>query len=172
MPCGKSNSQRGTCDKQFGWLFFCRCDGIGRTSVSRRGHGRNPSLLGDCGGSNGYRSHTFKHHLQNLANDLGLPIQVAHYPVHCSKYNPIERREFCHVERSFSGRTFETASDVAEAAASTTTKTGLTITTVELPEFEPVCRSGKTFPEPKHVQYDEDLPDCNYTLTPQKKLKL
>ena len=129
-------------------------------------------LLGDCGGSNSYRSHPFKHHLQNLANDLDLPIQVAHYPVHCSKYNPIERREFCHVERSFSGRIFETASDVAEAAASTTTKTGLTITTVELPEFEPVRRSGKTFPEPQHVQHDKDLPDYNYTLTPQKNLKL
>lgn len=125
-------------------------------------------LLCDCGGSNSYRSHTFKHHLQELADEIGLPIQVAHYPVHCSKYNPVERREFCHVERSFSGRIFRDASDVAEAAASTSTRNGLTITTAELPEFESVRRSGKSFPEPRHVEYDENLPDYNYTLVPQK----
>lgn len=129
-------------------------------------------LLCDCGGSNSYRSHVFRHHLQELANDLELPIEVAHYPVHCSKYNPIERREFCHVERSFSGRNFESASDVAEAAAATTTRTGLTITTAELPEFIPVRRSRKTFPEPEHIQHDENLPEYNYKLTPVKTLKL
>lgn len=124
-------------------------------------------LLCDCGGSNSYRSNTFKHHLQQLANELGLPIQVAHYPVHCSKYNPIERKEFSHVERSFSGRIFLSASEVADAAASTTTQTGLTISTAELPEFEPVRSSGKTVPTPRNVEHDEDLPDYNYTLNPQ-----
>jgi hypothetical protein len=128
-------------------------------------------LLCDCGGSNSYRSHTFKHHLQELSNELGLPIQVAHYPVHCSKYNPIERREFSHIERSFSGRIFETAADVAEAAASTTTQKGLSITTAELPEYEPVRRSGKSVAEPSDVQYDDKLPHYNYLLTPQQPRK-
>jgi hypothetical protein len=124
-------------------------------------------LLCDCGGSNSYRSNTFKHHLQGLANRLQMPIQVAHYPVHCSKYNPIERREFCHVERAFSGRIFETASEVAEAAASTSTRNGLTITTAELPEFEPVRRSGTTVPKPSNVEHDDQLPHYNYTHSPQ-----
>lgn len=114
----------------------------------------------------------FKHHLQELANDLEMPIEVPHYPVHCSKYNPIERREFCHVERSFSGRNFESASDVAEAAAAKTARTGLTITTAELPEFIPVRHSRKTFPEPEHIQHDENLPQYNDKLTPVKTLKL
>lgn len=126
-------------------------------------------ILADCGGSNSYRSHTFKHHLQKLADEIGLPIQVCHYPVHCSKYNPIERREFSHVERAFSGRIFETASDVADAAATTSTQTGLTITTIELPEFEPVRSSGKSFPKPKNIEHDDELPDYNYTIHPQKK---
>lgn len=128
-------------------------------------------LLCDCGGSNGYRSHTFKHHLQILANELELPIQVAHFPVHCSKYNPIERRQFSHVERALSGRIFDTASDVEKAAVSTTTRTGLTITTAELPEFEPVRHSKKSYPEPPDIDYDENLPDYNYTLLPGKTLK-
>lgn len=124
-------------------------------------------LLCDCGGSNSYRSNTFKHYLQELANQLDLPIQVAHYPVHCSKYNPIERREFCHVERAFSGRIFSSAKDVADAAASASTQTGLEITTAELSEFEPVRQSGKKVPKPPNVQHDADLPDYNYTLKPQ-----
>ncbi|CAD77165.1 ISAzo13 family transposase [Rhodopirellula baltica] len=124
-------------------------------------------LLCDCGGSNSYRSNTLKYHLQELSNELGLPIQVAHYPVHCSKYNPIERREFSHVERAFSGRIFSTASDVAEAAESTSTQTGLNITTAELPEFQPVRKSGKRVPKPPNVEYDKDLPDYNYTFNPQ-----
>lgn len=128
-------------------------------------------LLADCGGSNSDRSHTFKHHLQILANEWNIPIQVAHYPVHCSKYNPIERREFCHVERSFSGRIFETASDVAEAAASTSTQTGLTITTTVLPEYEPVRNSGKSTPKPSDIRHDPELPDYNYIIAPQKNRK-
>lgn len=124
-------------------------------------------LLCDCGGSNSYRSNTFKHHLQQLANELGLPIQVAHYPVHCSKYNPIERRVFSHVERAFSGRIFSSACDVAEAAESTSTQNGLTITTAELSEFDPVRSSGKNVPAPENVEHDEDLPDYNYTIQPQ-----
>lgn len=123
----------------------------------------------DCGGSNSYRSHTFKHHLQEWANDLGIPIRVAHYPVHCSKYNPIERRLFCHVERSFSGRIFTSQSEVATAAAATTTRTGLTMTTAELDEFEPVRRSGQSIPNPPEIHYDETLPEYNYTFYPQEK---
>lgn len=125
-------------------------------------------LLCDCGGSNSYRSHTFKHFLQELADQLQLSIQVAHYPVHCSKYNPIERRYFCHVERSLSGRIFSTAADVAEAVAETTTRTGLTTTVAELPEFTPVRKSGQSYPEPPNIDYAHNLPDYNYKLHPQK----
>lgn len=129
-------------------------------------------LLCDCGGSNSYRSHTFKHYLQQWANELKIPIQVAHYPVHCSKYNPVERRLFCHVERSFSGRTFSDKADVAEAAAETKTRTGLTMTVAELPEFEPVRKSGKSISEPDNIDYAEELPEYNYTLHPQQKANL
>ncbi len=53
-------------------------------------------LLCDGGGSNGSRTHIFKQDLQQLVNELGLTIRVAHYPAYCSKFNPIERRLFRH----------------------------------------------------------------------------
>lgn len=138
-------------------------------------------LLCDCGGSNSYRSKAFKHHLGELADETGLRIVVAHYPVHCSKYNPIERRVFAHVERSFRGRTFETAADVARAASEATTSIdgeqrngdselpALEVTAEEIAEhFEPV-RISKV----KHdlselpITNDAKLPDYNYTIDPK-----
>lgn len=124
-------------------------------------------LFCDCGGSNSYRSNTFKHFLQELANDIGLSIQVAHYPVHCSKYNLIERRLFCHVERALSGHIFESAAEVMDAIDTTSTRSGLEVTVGELGEFTPVKRSGKTFAEPAKIEYGAILPEYNYTLHPQ-----
>ncbi|ELP31555.1 Transposase, Rhodopirellula-type [Rhodopirellula baltica SWK14] len=43
----------------------------------------------------------------------------------------------------------------------------MNITTAELPEFQPVRKSGKRVPKPPNVEYDKDLPDYNYTFNPQ-----
>ena len=59
-----------------------------------------------------------------------------------------------------------------ECAAAATTRTSLTITTTELPEFNPVRRGRKTFPLPEHIQHDEHLPEYNDQFTPVKNLKL
>lgn len=75
-------------------------------------------LLMDCGGSNSYRSHVFKYHLDQLSTVIGLPIRVAHLPVCCSKYNPIERRVFPHVKRAYSGQIFTSADQMFQAIES------------------------------------------------------
>jgi hypothetical protein len=56
-----------------------------------------PRVRKSGGGSNSCRKHLFKEDLQALVNELRIPIRVAHYPAYCSKFNPIERRLFCHV---------------------------------------------------------------------------
>jgi len=56
---------------------------------------RNPKRLfitADCGGSNGYRSRLWKLKLQDLADELGMIIEVCHYPPGTSKWNKIESR--------------------------------------------------------------------------------
>jgi Rhodopirellula transposase DDE domain len=60
-------------------------------------------LLCDGGGSNSCHKHLFKEDLQDVVNDLAVPIRVAHYPAYCSKFNPIERRLFRHVTRACQG---------------------------------------------------------------------
>jgi hypothetical protein len=60
-------------------------------------------LLCDSGGSNGCRRLRFKELLQEFAEFSGLKIRVAHYPTHCSKYNPIEHRLFPHLTRVCQG---------------------------------------------------------------------
>ena len=57
----------------------------------------------DGGGSNSSRYYIFKADLQNLANEIGLEIRIAHYPPYTSKYNLIEHRLFLHVTRVCQG---------------------------------------------------------------------
>lgn len=60
-------------------------------------------VLCDSGGANSYRHYAFKKAILRAATAIGKIIVVAHYPPYCSKYNPIERRLFCHVEKTLRG---------------------------------------------------------------------
>jgi hypothetical protein len=51
--------------------------------------------LGDAGGSHNCRHCIFKQDLQNLVNELGIEICMAHYPTYCSKFNPINSLVNC-----------------------------------------------------------------------------
>ncbi|MEI7996401.1 MAG: hypothetical protein WCH01_16005 [Methylococcaceae bacterium] len=44
--------------------------------------------------------------LQQLVDEIGIEIRVAHNPAYCSKYNPIEHRLFPHVTRACQGGVF------------------------------------------------------------------
>ena len=44
-------------------------------------------ITADAGGSNGYRSRTWKHALQQVADETGLRIRVSHFPPGTSKWN-------------------------------------------------------------------------------------
>lgn len=80
--------------------------------------------LCDAGGSNNCRHHIFKHDLQELVNDIGVKIRVAHYPTYCSKFNPIERRFFSQVTRTCQGILFDTLETVVNLMRKTRTSTG------------------------------------------------
>jgi hypothetical protein len=84
-------------------------------------------VLCDCGGSNGNRQLRFKEDLSDLAYELRRPIEVAHYPPSCSKFNPIERRLFCHVTRALQGVVLRTIHVARDFIANTTTTTGLKV---------------------------------------------
>jgi hypothetical protein len=62
-----------------------------------------------------------------LADLLGLPISVCHFPPGTSKWNPIEHRMFCHITQNWRGRPLVSRGVVVNLIGQTTTRTGLEI---------------------------------------------
>ncbi len=85
-------------------------------------------ILADGGGSNSSRHYIFKEDLQNLVNDIGVEIRMAHYPPYTSKWNPVEHRVFPHITRSLNGVILRSYEYVKELTEGTTTTTGLKVT--------------------------------------------
>ncbi len=84
-------------------------------------------ITADCGGSNGYRIGLWKKELRLLANELGIEINVCHFPPGTSKWNKIEHRMFCHITQNWRGRPLISREVVVNLIGGTTTKTGLAI---------------------------------------------
>lgn len=84
-------------------------------------------IIADGGGSNGYRLRLWKVELQQLANDLGLTIEVCHLPPGTSKWNKIEHRLFSFITQNWRGKPLVTHQVIVELIAATQTKGGLTV---------------------------------------------
>lgn len=127
-------------------------------------------LLFDCGGSNAATKYIVKYDLQRLADAIGLPLRVAHYPSYCSKYNLIKRRFFPHVSRSCTGQLFDTLDRTVTLMRNTATRTGLRTTVNVIRRFYETGRHAtaeiKQFLA-EAVRYEDLLPRWNYTLVPQ-----
>lgn len=148
------------CDSLRNWWF-----GEGRHDYP---NAQKLLLLADGGGSNNCRHYLFKADLQNLVNEIGLSIRVAHYPSYCSKYNPIEHRLFPHVTRACAGVVFKSVELVKRLMEKTKTKQGLKVT-VNL--IDKVYQTGRkvtdSFKEHLAIVFDDLLPKWNYTVVPQ-----
>ncbi len=84
-------------------------------------------ITADSGGSNGSRVKLWKFQLQQLADELGMDIEVCHFPPGTSKWNKIEHRMFCHITRNWRGRPLESTEIIVKLIGATTTTTGLKI---------------------------------------------
>ena len=83
--------------------------------------------LADTGGSNSATRRTWKDQLQQLCDGTGLTITVAHYPTGASKYNPIERRLFSAISRSWAGEPLQSYEKILKFIRTTTTTAGLKV---------------------------------------------
>ena len=84
-------------------------------------------ITADGGGSNSSRSRLWKVALQELADQLGLELQVCHFPPGTSKWNKIEHRLFCFITKNWRGRPLTSYQAIVNLIASTTTTKGLTV---------------------------------------------
>jgi hypothetical protein len=85
------------------------------------------TITADGGGSNGSRVRLWKQELQTLANDLGFPIRVCHFPPGTSKWNKIEHRLFSFISMNWRGRPLISHEVIVNLIGSTTTRSGLAV---------------------------------------------
>ena len=83
----------------------------------------------DGGGSNSSRNRLWKKSLQCLADELGMTLNVCHFPPGTSKWNKIEHRLFCFITKNWRGRPLTSYEVIVNLIASTKTheKSGLIV---------------------------------------------
>lgn len=123
-------------------------------------------ILCDSGGANGHRHHRFKVLLQLLAKELGIKFVIVHYPPYCSKYNPIERKLFCHVHRTIQN-TILTDLEQVQKLMSKTTCDGLSVV-VRIVRKKYLLKqpSNKEDIDEKRILRHPTLPQLSYTILP------
>jgi hypothetical protein len=84
-------------------------------------------ITADGGGSNGSRNRLWKIALQALADDLGLGLEICHFPPGTSKWNKIEHRLFSFITKNWRGRPLTSYQVIVNLIAHTTTKAGLLV---------------------------------------------
>src|SRR4051794_16620490 len=129
------------------------------------------ALTADCGGSNGYRVRLWKRELQKLADELGIEIQVCHFPPGTSKWNTIEQRMFCHITNNWRGRPLVSREVVVNLIGCTTTEAGLHIRS-QLDEntYETGLKVSDEELAELALERDEFHGEWNYRLRPREKL--
>ena len=121
----------------------------------------------DAGGANSYRHHIFKVELQQLANEINMPLKIMHYPPYTSKWNPIEHRVFPHVTRALEGVPLNTVAEAKCKIESAKTKTGLTVTADIIQKtYETGKKVAKDFIKNIKIKFGDSVPQLNYTISP------
>ena len=125
-------------------------------------------ITADSGGSNSRRSRLWKVSVQDLADLLGLPITVCHFPPGTSKWNPIEHRMFCHITQNWRGRPLVSRGVVVNLIGHTTTRTGLEIQAeVDPHSYETGIKVTDEELAAVRITRDAFHGEWNYTISPR-----
>ncbi|MBF0470196.1 MAG: ISAzo13 family transposase [Gammaproteobacteria bacterium] len=98
-----------------------------KMGVARYPDARELLVTADGGGSNGYRVRLWKVALQKLSDEIGLTIQVCHFPPGTSKWNKIEHRMFSFISMNWRGKPLISHEVIVNLIGSTCTKSGLMV---------------------------------------------
>ena len=132
---------------------------------------RSILVLCDGGGSNSSRTYIFKLDLQKLANKLNIEFKIAHYPPYTSKYNPIERKLFCHISTAWKGMIFTSVELVKELTEKAKTSKGLKVfASISSKTYETKRKVSEEFKENLPIVFDEFLGKWNYKAVPNREV--
>lgn len=125
-------------------------------------------ITADCGGSNGYRTRLWKVELQRLADELGIPVTVCHFPPGTSKWNKIEHRLFSFITKNWRGKPLRDYQTIVNLIAATSTQTGLKVR-CELDDGE--YEKGRKVTDAElaalNIRPHKFHGDWNYTISPR-----
>ena len=125
-------------------------------------------ITADCGGSNGYRVRLWRLQLQRLADELGLEVQVCHFPPGTSKWNKIEHRMFCHITNNWRGRPLLSRQVVVNLIGSVTTDQGLRVkAALDENTYEPGIKVSDTDLAAINLRRDKFHGEWNYSVRPR-----
>jgi transposase len=127
-------------------------------------------ITADSGGSNGARVRLWKVELQKLADELGIPISVSHFPPGTSKWNKIEHRLFSFITQNWRGKPLVSHEVIVSLIASTATEKGLT---VQAKLDRATYPAGRKVSDQEIAEVDLRLDsfhgEWNYTIYPREK---
>ena len=125
-------------------------------------------ICAEGGGSNGYRLRAWKFQLQQLADQLRIPITVCHYPPGTSKWNKMEHRLFSFISLNWKGKPLVSYQTVVNLIGGTKTKTGLTVKAIlDTNYYETGIEVTPSEMEQIKLGRHKRFPDWNYTISPR-----
>jgi hypothetical protein len=137
--------------------------------VARFPRARKLMITADGGGSNSSRSRLWKVALQELADELGLPLHVCHFPPGTSKWNKIEHRLFSFITNNWRGRPLTSIQTIVELIGNTTTDTGLVVrAALDDTDYETGIKVTNEQLAELKLERSEFHGDWNYTIRPRK----
>ncbi len=127
-------------------------------------------ITADGGGSNGSRSRLWKWCLQELSDELRIPLIVCHFPPGTSKWNKIEHRLFSFITRNWRGRPLVSHETIVSLIAKTTTKAGRRVkAALDTNPYETAIKVSDKDLARVRLTPHAFHGDWNYTIAPRRR---
>jgi len=124
-------------------------------------------ITADAGGSNGSRLRLWKTEVQNLADELKIPISICHFPPGTSKWNKIEHRLFSFISQNWRGKPLISHAVIVKLIAATRTRTGLKVRAkLDTNSYPGGIKVSQAEMENVRIRPDSFHGDWNYTILP------
>ena len=129
-------------------------------------------ICADGGGSNGSRRRGWKFFLQELTDQIGIPISLCHFPPGTSKWNKIEHCMFSFISMNWKGEPLVTYETIIKLISATTTKKGLKVVArLDKREYEGGVKFSDEDMAKLNIKTHMLHPKWNYSIVPRKDTK-
>ena len=126
-------------------------------------------ICADGGGSNGSRRRGWKFFLQELTDQIGIPISLCHFSPGTSKWNKIEHCMFSFISMNWKGEPLVTYETIIKLISATTTKKGLKVVArLDKREYEGGVKFSDEDMAKLNIKTHMLHPKWNYSIVPRK----